>query len=159
LLIDLHSAGLHYEMPLLVGWRNDDAEASGPSGAAAYAFGTPFVWAHDRYGPGRTITVTADRGKPAIYAECAGGPAIDEPNVRAVFAGVLNGLALTGLLAAPPSKVEQPILLHGGGDFDRDVIRAAHGGFWTPTARAGDALDAGAPVGRISDILGNTLAE
>src|SRR5690606_38798591 len=43
-LLDLHSGGVAYDIPTLVGYLHDDGELGQRSLAAAQAFGSPVMW-------------------------------------------------------------------------------------------------------------------
>ena len=66
-LVDLHTAGRHYDMALLAGFGS-----SGPGPVQdtarkmAEAFGADVVWLHPGTSTGRTLSVMQERGKPAI---------------------------------------------------------------------------------------------
>ena len=71
LLIDLHSAGVAYSMPLFVGCAGGDDEVSQRSVAAATVFGAPLGWEHAVMNPGRSLSAALDLGIPGIYVEGA----------------------------------------------------------------------------------------
>ena len=73
LVIDLHSAGADYAMPLFVGCVGGDDPVAERAVAATTAFAAPLSWRHDRIEPGRSVSVALDLGIPAIYVEGAGG--------------------------------------------------------------------------------------
>jgi predicted deacylase len=151
-LLDLHSAGTHYAMPLLAGYLDD----GGRGAALAAALGLPVVWRHDVYGPGRTVTAMAERGRVALYTECGGGPQADPANVAAYVAAVHR---LLGALDMAPAQAAGPraLVVDGGGNLDRDVVRAACDGLFLPAVRAGEVVDAGAEIGRIASLRNETL--
>lgn len=157
LLIDLHSAGSRYAMPLLVGCL--DAGPVAERGlAAARAFGAPFLWRHDRYAAGRTVSVVAERGGVALYVECAGGPTADERVIGEFADGVRRVLAQLGMVnGAPPAPDAPPRELSGGGDLDRDVVRADRDGFFFAAVSAGDVVEEGGLVGVVRDVTGAEL--
>lgn len=152
-LLDLHSAGTHYAMPLLVGHLDDGGEGT----ALAAALGLPVVWRHGYYSPGRTVSVMAERGKVGLYTECGGGPAADPANVAAYVAAVRRLLAAVDMLPAE-GPVAPALAVSGGGDLDEDVVRASQDGLFLPAVRAGEVVPAGAVIGRIVDLRSETVA-
>ena len=158
LLIDLHTAGRRYDMPPFVGCLDDGSPAARASRAAAEAFGLDTLWLHPAYSAGRSLTVPAARGRPAIYAEGPGGEAVDSGLVDSYVGGVLRVLASLGLLAdrPPPSRQSPTRIVSGGGDLDRDVLTFAAGGLFVANVAAGDAVATGQPLGEVVDVHGRT---
>ncbi|TDD70741.1 hypothetical protein E1262_08825 [Jiangella aurantiaca] len=156
-LIDLHSAGQAYRMPLFCGFIRDAGDADGSRRAAA-AFGAPLIWAHSGAPPGRSLSVAAELGIPAIYAECGGGGGIRGDHLEAYTRGVLAVLAEFGLL--PATETAQPAsaswVYDGGGDLDAGVI-AAHDGFFVSSVDAGDRVAPGTEIGRLHGYDGALL--
>jgi len=152
LLLDLHSAGLHYGMPLLAGCLDDGSPAAERSVAAARAMGLPFLWLHDEYGPGRTVSAMAARGKAAIYAESGGGPSLDPAHVGAYVSAVRRLLAHLRMTAGVPDEPPAPRVVRGGGDLDNDVVRSPSPGLFVPLAAPGDVVDAGELVGVVREL-------
>src|SRR6185437_5340429 len=68
LLVDLHSAGARYEMPVFAGFVSD-APMGARSGEATAAFGAPMVWEHLGSGPGRSMSAAGELGVASIYVE------------------------------------------------------------------------------------------
>ena len=155
LLIDLHTAGRHYDMPLFVGCLADDSAAGVASRAAAEAFGLDTVWLHPTYSAGRSLSVPVARGRPAIYAEGPGGESVDLGTVGSYVRGVLGALTGLGLLAAPAGPASGPVrYVAGGGDLDRDVLTFTAGGLFAAAVAAGDAVLADQLLGTVQDVYG-----
>ncbi|WP_235999164.1 succinylglutamate desuccinylase/aspartoacylase family protein [Qaidamihabitans albus] len=149
LLIDLHSAGVRYEMPFFCGYvANTVAEVA--SRRAAEAFSAPLIWRHPASSPGRSLSVAADRGIPAVYVECSGGGAIRARELDGYVTGVLAVMAEFGMLAtdAVPDRRPERRVVHGRGDLDQGA-QSKHHGFFVATTAAGAELGAGSEVGRI----------
>ncbi|WP_051426267.1 succinylglutamate desuccinylase/aspartoacylase family protein [Jiangella gansuensis] len=148
-LVDLHSAGIRYRMPLLAGYCAD-----GPAGAAserlAVAFGAPVVWRHPASAPGRSLSVAAQAGIPAIYAECSGGGSIRAHELDTYVAGVLRVLAELGMLPSSGDRPAPPRWVHGQGDLDTGAAAGGHG-FFVSSVRAGDVVRRGEEIGRFHD--------
>lgn len=160
-LIDLHTAGRRYDMPLMVGCLDDGSAAARASQAAACAFGVDVIWAHPRYSPGRTINVLRERGRPALYAEAPGGEHVDSAVVTAYVRGVRRVLSHLGLLHASTEAVpeQRPRVFTGGGNLDRDVVRLGAGGWWVATVTAGEMVTGGQLLGAVQDVLGQVREE
>jgi predicted deacylase len=157
-LIDLHSAGRAYRMPLFCGFIRDAGDADG-SRRAAVAFGAPLIWAHSGAPPGRSLSVAAEFGIPAVYAECGGGGGIRGDHLEAYCRGVLAVLAEFGLLprsssATPPKAATW--VYDGGGDLDAGVL-SRYDGFFVSAVTAGDTVAAGAELGRLHGYDGALL--
>lgn len=157
LLIDLHSAGSRYRMPLFCGFirRGDGSDRSE---RAAAAFGAPLIWAHPQASPGRSLSVAIARGIPAIYAECSGGGSIRWRELDAYVRGVQAVMAEFGML---PSSYRirdlvTPRWVFGGGDLDSGVV-SRHDGFFVSTTGAGMEVRGGDDIGRIYSFAGELL--
>jgi predicted deacylase len=162
LLIDLHTAGRHYDMPLFVGCLADDSAAGVASRAAAEAFGLDTVWLHPTYSPGRSLSVPVARGRPAIYAEGPGGGSVDRETVGSYVRGVLGALTGLRMLAAgPPAPPPTgPVrYVAGGGDLDRDVLTFITGGLFAAAVAAGDAVRTDQLLGTVQDVYGTVRQE
>ena len=98
-LIDLHSAGLHYTMPTLVGYTGGDSAAGRASALAARWFGAPVIWRHPPPAPpGRTISLAFDLDIPSLYAETTGAGELREADVDCYTRGVQNVLRMLSML-------------------------------------------------------------
>ncbi|WP_240477350.1 succinylglutamate desuccinylase/aspartoacylase family protein [Jiangella muralis] len=157
LLVDLHSAGRRYRMPLFCGfvqWRSGAEQSE----RAALAFGAPLVWAHSAVAPGRSVSVAIERGIPAIYAESSGGGSIRSDQLEVYVRGVLSVLAEFGMLPAPFRRrpVSGPRWVYDGGDLDAGVA-ARHDGLFVSTVNAGAVVGSGEEVGRLYSYAGELL--
>ncbi|WP_191245554.1 succinylglutamate desuccinylase/aspartoacylase family protein [Amycolatopsis deserti] len=156
LLIDLHSAGVAYRMPLFCGFVGNVPGAE-RSRRAAEAFGAPLVWVHPTVGPGRSLTVAAERGIPALYAECSGGGGIRSDELDFYVLGVLSVLAEFGALPARHRRFPSPMRwVHGGGDLDFGGQAAQHGLF-VSVCEVGEEIAEGAEIGRMFGYDGDLL--
>src|SRR5699024_1395238 len=72
LLIDLHSAGRGFDMPLLAGYHSAGPLAQ-RAGAAARAFAAPLLWQHPSSSSGRSLSAAQALGIPSLYVEGRGG--------------------------------------------------------------------------------------
>ncbi|MFC0530308.1 succinylglutamate desuccinylase/aspartoacylase family protein [Phytohabitans kaempferiae] len=155
LLIDLHSAGVAYRMPLFCGFSRAGAVAE-RSRRAAIAFGAPLIWAHRETAPGRSLSAAADLGVPSIYAECSGGGGIRAHELAAYVRGVRSVMAHLGM--QPSTKVETaaPRWVYGGGDLDAGAV-SGRPGFFVSVAGAGEAVAEGSEIGRLYGFEGGLL--
>ena len=157
-LIDLHSAGLNYRMPLFCGFTRASVVAD-DSERAALAFGAPLIWAHAESPSGRSLSVAGERGIPAVYAECSGGGSIRRDELDAYVAGVLSVMAEFGMLPSPGRRrVPDPArwVYDGGGDLDSGT-QSEHDGLFVSSTSAGAVVAAGEEIGRIYDYQGALL--
>lgn len=153
LVIDLHSAGENYAMPLFAGYAD-------PAGRAdCYAFGAPVVWEHEGLNPGRSLTAAAERGVAAFYVEGSGGASLRRTEVDSYVNGVLRVLGARGMIAdPPPAGVVRRVVRGGDGDVDSSVAAAVEG--WCVTAvRAGDTVRADDLIADIVDSRGVTVQQ
>ena len=93
-LLDLHSAGVRFLMPTMVGY--DAADARGE--AAAKIFGAPVIWAHDVIAPGRSVSAASARGIPWLYTEARGAGRIHAADLEVYRRGIRNLLRHLSIL-------------------------------------------------------------
>lgn len=157
LLIDLHSAGMRYRMPMMCGFVND-VETADRSRRAAEAFGTPLIWAHTDPAPGRSLSVAAELGLPAIYAECSGGGSIRRNELETYVSGVLSALADLGMLPKTRHRGDrtEPRWVYGAGDLDAGM-KAKRDGLFVSAVNAGDLVNIDDEIGRCYDYQGHEL--
>lgn len=155
LVLDLHSAGRRYAMPLFCGYAATGG--SGPAGrrsqAAARAFGLDLVWAHDAIGPGRTVSLAHALGIPAVYVEASGGGQVRGTDLDRMVAGTIGACTATGLVhgvRVPAIPDGQRVVRGGDGDID-GAIEALSDGILVTRARAGDEVDLGDSLAEIYD--------
>ena len=74
LLVDLHSSGKDYEMPLFAGAYHGGGETRGtPFGRGGESLSGPQSSGSTTSEPGRSISAAADHGVPSVYVESGGG--------------------------------------------------------------------------------------
>lgn len=155
-LVDLHSAGLRYRMPLMSGFCADTHEHT-TSRRLAEAFGTPLIWAHPHVAKGRSLSAAADHGIPAIYAECSGGGSVRANELDVYVSGVRSVMAELGMLPRAYRRVAATTRwVRGDGDLDQGS-QATHHGLFVSAVRAGDAVATGAELGRFYDYTGELI--
>lgn len=156
LLIDLHSAGRAFDMPLLCGFHSQGRLAS-QAAAAASAFAAPLTWRHPGSGSGRSLSAAEDLGIPSIYVEGRGGGQIRLEDLHAYRDGVLRVLAHLGMIDhAPPAG--PTLVVTGDGNTDEGLM-APCPGYFVMACDVGDRLSAGQLIGSIIDDDAQTLAD
>jgi uncharacterized protein len=150
--LDLHSAGIHLNMPRLVGYDARDAR----SRDAAFAFGSRILWAHGDSGIGRTVSFAADRGIPYLYTEAQGAGRIDPDDLRFYKQGVVNMLRHLEILPGAPVTVAVELHLEGEGDIDYGIQSSALG-FLIPRVSLLQNVNAGEELGILCNLRGETV--
>jgi predicted deacylase len=160
LVVDLHSAGTLFEMPLFCGFIGAGGKAGAKSAEAARAFGTRLVWRHEAVSPGRTVSVAAEMGIPCLYAETQGGGGVRGEDLDAYVGGVLRVLATLGMLPdAREARVGERLLVEGGdGDLDRSLV-ADREGLMVSRVRAGQTVRSGELLAEVFDDEGEACQE
>lgn len=155
--IDLHSGGIIMRVLPLAGYGMHPSTAVlDKQRAMARAFNLPVVWGTGLL-PGRSLSVAADAGVPAIYAEYQGGGACDPAGVAAYVDGCLNVMGLLGMIERkqPASAVEHVI--------EDPRPEAGHmqiqnpspmTGFFEPHVALGQRIRAGGVIGTVCDVMG-----
>lgn len=152
-LIDLHSAGRHYAMPLLCGGYAGDNELGRRCMAAAAAFGAPVLWAHPVVAPGRTLSAALDAGVPCVYAECDGGGEVRASDVAAYVDGVCGILGHLGALAVKGAPARPQFRLRDTGNTD-EALPVSCAGLLVTHVRPLDLVKAGQPLADVVDERG-----
>ncbi|OGG54430.1 MAG: hypothetical protein A3F84_06720 [Candidatus Handelsmanbacteria bacterium RIFCSPLOWO2_12_FULL_64_10] len=159
LLIDLHSGGVTYHMPTLVGYSHSEDELGRRSLAAARDFGAPILWGHPPpVPPGRSISAAVDLGVPWLYAEAAGGGFARPEDVALYRDGVLRVMQGLDMLEGEPEPRPATHHLIGSGDLDR-VILAPVAGYYRTEVGLLDEVKAGQRLGIVQDFFGRVTAE
>lgn len=157
LLIDLHSAGSAYAMPLFVGCLGGSSSISQRSVSAATAFAAPLGWIHDEVGPGRSISAAYDSGIPAVYVEGGGGAALTRADLSGYVEGTWRVMSSLGLVddSLPPAFATRWIR---GGDGDVDAMRPTSVAGWcVTTVSVGDTVAEGDLLAEIIDARGEVV--
>ena len=158
-MIDLHTGGIAYELPLLTGYVHDDGELGQAALAAAQAFGAPTLWGHPLpIPPGRSLTAATDLGLPCVYTEAPGSAGIDRDVLDCFRTGVFNVMKHLGMISGELER--RPLRHHlvGHGDLD-SVIAAPAAGLFLRECGLLDEVEAGQRLGAIQDESGETVAE
>ncbi len=158
-MIDLHTGGIAYELPLLVGYVHDESAYGQASLAISRAFGAPILWGHPPpVPPGRSLTAAYDHGVPCTYTEAPGGSGIDPQVAGCFLSGVFNVMKHLGMLQGDLDQ--QPLTHHlvGHGDLD-SVIETPVAGLFQREIGMLDLVEPGQRLGAIRDETGDILAE
>jgi len=163
-MIDLHTAGAKYTMPLFCGYSHRDSPRSEKSREAALAFGSAgadVVVGHTvrsgvtRVNRGTTVEEAGKRGIPCLYTESTGGGWL-RPDVMSFYvAGVINVMKHLSILPGQPVRRAPEHYLVGPGY----QILAPLSGFLLPKVSVLDQVKAGDLLGTLVGMLGETLAE
>lgn len=152
LFLDLHSAGVQWLMPALVGYDAADPR----SRDAALSFGASILWGHHRIAAGRTISYAATCGIPWLYTEARGGGRMHPSDLALFVNGILNLLRRLEVLPGKPEPVPVELHLSGDGDLDRGAAAASRG-FFVPAVELLDTIRQGDEVGRLLNLAGDTV--
>jgi uncharacterized protein len=152
LLLDLHSGGVKYTMPLMVGFDTRDPR----SGDAALAFGAPVLWGHPVISPGRSVSFAMERGIPWLYTEARGAGRIHPDDLRIFRQGIFNLLKHLAILPGSPAAGPVECHLHGDGSFEIS-LRSSRQGFLISSVELLQPVKEGEELGRLVDFHGNTI--
>ena len=157
-LIDLHTGGIAYELPLLIGYIADDGALGRATLAAAADFGAPVMWGHPLPLPsGRSISAATALGIPSLYTEAPGGSGCD-PSVVACFrAGIINVMTHLGMISSELNQRRVTHHLVGAGDLD-SVIHTPVAGFFQREVSLLESVKAGQRLGAVLDASGRGRA-
>lgn len=159
-LIDMHSAAVNSESPLLVGYSATPGPTGARAAAMARAFGAPVVWRHAApCAPGRTISEAEARGIPAIYTEATGGLFPPEDVVDVYAEGVLRVMQHLGMIASVLPDAEPALHLTGAGNTDLPTVSAPVAGLLHCHIQLGCEVAPAQHCFTISDVDGTVLAE
>jgi len=157
--IDLHSGGVAYNIPTLIGYIHDKGELGQRSEAGGRAFGAPVLWGHPLpMAPGRSISAATDLGVPSLYTEAPGGGYARPDDLACFTQGVINVMRHLGMLAGAPQP--RPIThdLFGDGNLDT-VLSASVAGYWRAEVALLEEVQAGQLLGKVCDLFGTVLTE
>jgi predicted deacylase len=157
--IDLHSGGVAYNIPTLIGYLRDDGLLGQASLAGARAFGAPVLWGHPLpIAPGRTVSAATELGVPSLYTEAPGGGYARPTDVACFSQGVINVMRHLGMLAGAPQP--QPMTHHLVGDGDLDsVISAQAAGYFRAEVELLSEVGVGQRLGVVQDFAGEIVQE
>lgn len=152
--LDLHSGGITYRMPSMVGYSTTDPR----SAAAAVIFGTSILWGHAHISPGRTISYAASKGIPWLYTEARGAGRIHPEDLDMMKRGIYNLMRHLGILPAPPLPIAIQWHLQGEGNTDAGVM-ATKTGFLLHAVHLLQPVQKGQLLGTLVSPTGELLEE
>jgi predicted deacylase len=157
--IDLHSGGVAYNIPTLIGYIRDAGPLGQASLAGARAFGAPVLWGHPLpLAPGRTVSAATDLGVPSLYSEAPAGGYVRPEDVACFRQGVINVMRYLGMLAGDPQPQPTTHHLFGDGDLD-SVITASAAGYFRAEVDLLTPVQPGQRLGVVQDFAGEILQE
>lgn len=148
-LLDLHSAGVRFVMPTMVGYDAADARSE----AAARIFGAPVIWAHDVIAPGRSVSAATARGIPWLYTEARGAGRIHAMDLEVYRRGILNLLRHLAILPGEVQCAPPEHFLFGDGNVDASIT-TERSGFLVPEVELLDTVSVGQRLGTLRDLWG-----
>ncbi len=156
-LMDLHTGGIAYDLPTLIGYVYDDGELGRASLQAAAAFGAPIMWGHPLPLPsGRSVSAATSMGIPSLYTEAPGGGC--DPDVVGCFReGVMNVMKHLDMISGDLHRQQLTHHLVGDGNLDT-VIHARADGLFQREVSLLENVEAGQRLGAIRDAAGAELA-
>jgi uncharacterized protein len=154
LYIDLHSGGVSWLYPTMIGYCTRDARSK----EAARAFGAKVLWGHPLTAAGRTITFAEQHDIPWLYTEAHGAGRIDPEDLATFTRGIFNLMFHLNILAGTIQTAPVEWHLFGGGDLDAGLTSTQRG-FVVTDATLFKKVHAGDVLGRLCDLLGDTIEE
>lgn len=159
--IDLHTGGTRLRVSPLAGYvLHPDEAVRQKSREMAWAFNLRVVWGTDYRLEGRSMSVARDAKIPAIYCEYHGAAVCDPAGVEAYVAGCLNVMGLLKMIerAQPSSLVQHSIEDPRPGSGHMQVCNPSPmTGYFEPAVKLGTFVRAGAPIGTVTDVLGDRV--
>lgn len=157
LLIDLHSSGTAMTSPTLIGFCQQPGQAGIRSQQAALTFGAQVIWRHPGIDPGRTISMAADLGIPAIYTEANGGLRVKPDDLMGFARGVRGVMGWLGM--AEPVAVEPPQYYLGGAGNTDAMVRFASEGVFFPRVSVLEEVQPQQLLGQVYSLAGQLVEE
>jgi predicted deacylase len=153
--LDLHSAGVRWLMPTMVGFDSHDARGR----EAALCFGAPVIWGHPVLAPGRTISFAHERGIPWLYTEARGAGRIDPEDLRVFREGIFNLLRHLEVIPGEPASPERiEWRLHGDGNLE-DGLLSTKAGFFVSDVELLEQVSPDQRLGKTLDLHGDMIEE
>lgn len=157
-VIDIHSGGLSYDMPLLVGCQYGELTLDKANVKIARAFSAPVLWLHPGpMAPGRSLSAAQAYGVPAIYTEAAGAGEVSSEVLACFVRGAINVMRCIGMLSSALEQNGMVRELIGGGNLDV-MISAPCAGYLRTEVTLMDAVVSGQRIGAIYDLVGCEVA-
>jgi len=158
LLIDLHSAGAAYEMPVFAGYVVDTATQQ-RARTACMTFGAPIMWEHVGSNPGRSTSAAAALGVPSIYVEGSGGGGLVGSDLDHYINGLLRIMHWLEMTDGGPAPAAAPALLTGGDGNTDASLPCSVAGFCVTRVRSGAQVATGSLLADILDDQGRVAEQ
>ena len=156
--LDLHSSGVAYLMPLMVGYDASQTEAGIVSKEAAFLFGTPVVWGHGEVSPGRSISSAIEKNVPWLYVESPNGGRVSTTDLPFYINGIINLLKYLNIIVGEIPKSSPSYRLIGAGDVDQTQT-FTNPGFFVAEVKLLDYVEKGQKIGEVRNVFGETIDE
>ncbi len=151
--LDLHGGDMNEALvPFSIVQRSKDVALTEKALALAAAFGIPLILAVDDAVKGGTFSAAADAGIPAVLAEIGGQGLWSTSEVQEMVHGLQRALAHLGAIAPSAPPAPQARVLE-----EMAWLRSDYDGLFYPACAVGDEVQAGQPLGQVTDYLGNTI--
>ena len=154
-LIDLHGGDLVEALePFAI---YDASPVEERARALAVAFGLPYVVREEPEGglAGMTCSAAAAVGIPAIIAEAGGCGLLDPVAADLLVEGTRNALRSLEMLPGPVRPPRGDMRAVGAFDW----LRCRNAGFWEASVGAGDEVEEGRLLGRVTTLHGDVQEE
>ena len=157
-LVDIHSGGVAYDLPTLVGCQYGENLLDERCIEIARAFGAPVLWLHPGpMPPGRTLSAAQTFGVPAVYTEAAGGGGVSHEVLACFVRGVNNVMRYLGMASSAVEVIGTTFELVGGGNLDVMITAPCAGHFRSEVALM-EAVVSGQRIGAVYDLGGREVA-
>ncbi|CAB4331965.1 unannotated protein [freshwater metagenome] len=157
LVIDLHSAGKLFDMPMLCGYQDAGGELGARSHKFAEIFAAPFLWQHNgKPAPGRSLSAAEELGIPSIYVEGRGGGQVRATELDCYVEGVLRILKSLTMINDAPIAKSASVVVEGDGNTDEGIV-AHSAGYYITHGQVGEKIAQGTLLGEIVDSRGKVL--
>lgn len=154
LYIDLHSAGVRYEMPALIGYYTSMPAAA----EAARVFGAEVIWGHPVVADGRTVSRATELGVPWLYTEMRGAGRVHADDLAMLRRGLRNLLRHLRIIEGEPEIVTPRWRLHGDGNIDKGLLSGKRG-FLIPLVELLDTVKQDQLLGSLHAIDGTKIED
>lgn len=156
--LDLHSSGVAYLMPLMVGYDANETTIGTASKTAAFLFGTPVVWGHKEISPGRSISSAIEKNIPWLYVESPNGGRVSSTDLPFYINGIFNLLKHLKILPGEIPKSSPSHRLIGAGDVDQTQT-VSNPGFFVAKVKLLDYVKKGQKIGEVRNLFGEIIEE
>lgn len=151
-LLDLHTGGIQFNMPALVGFDQTNRLSS----EAAVCFGAKVLWGHSAIGHGRSLSAATAAGVPWLYTEGTGGGRIVSRDLQFFRRGLKNLLRFLEIIPGKPVLPRFVQVLDGDGNLDAGLT-ANTDGFFVPRVDVLQRVQKGELLGEVLDMQGEII--